>query len=83
MKLPGWPADVTRLYAYLPAYLPDRVAAKREAEHGAAPAVPAAEADVARLTAELENAGAASRLPEAATAHDALHDLVVRTRLAR
>ncbi|WP_049563372.1 nucleotidyltransferase domain-containing protein [Nonomuraea sp. SBT364] len=76
-------ADLTRLYAYVPGYLPDLVAAKREAEHGAAPRVPSAEADVARLTAELEEAATATRLPEAATAHRALHDLVVRTRLSR
>ncbi|MBB6349613.1 hypothetical protein FHU36_006158 [Nonomuraea muscovyensis] len=74
-------ADLTRLYAYGPAYLPDLVAAKREAEHGAAPPVPAAGDDVARMTAELEAASEASALPAVATAHDGLHDLVVRARL--
>lgn len=34
-----------------------------------------------RLRAELEQASANSRLPEAPTAHDALHDLLVRIRL--
>lgn len=34
-----------------------------------------------RLRAELEQASADSRLPEAPTAHDALHDLLVRIRL--
>ncbi|WP_336216711.1 nucleotidyltransferase domain-containing protein [Nonomuraea sp. LPB2021202275-12-8] len=75
-------ADLTRLYAYGPAYLPELVAAKREAEHGAAPPIPAAGEDVARLTAELEEARDASPLPETAGAHLALHDLLVRTRLA-
>jgi predicted nucleotidyltransferase len=76
-------ADLTRLYGYGPAYLPDLVAAKREAEHGAAPDVPAAAGDVERLTAELAEARDASALPQAATAQDALHDLVVRARLGR
>lgn len=74
-------ADLTRLYAYGPPYLPDLVAAKREAEHGAAPPAPTAGDDVARMTAGLAAASEASTLPDAATAHDALHDLVVRTRL--
>ncbi|WP_113698587.1 DNA polymerase beta superfamily protein [Nonomuraea lactucae] len=74
-------ADLTRLYGYGPAYLPDLVAAKREAEHGAAPEVPGAAEDVARLTAELAEAGGTSALPDAATAQEPLHELVVRTRL--
>lgn len=75
-------ADLTRLYAYGPAYLPELVAAKREAEHGAAPAIGPAERDVARMRAELEAARDASRLPEQASARAALHDLVVRVRLS-
>ncbi|MEU7745221.1 nucleotidyltransferase domain-containing protein [Nonomuraea sp. NPDC049158] len=75
-------ADLTHLFAYVPAYLPDLVAAKRDAEHGRAPGVSTAGEDVARLTAELEAARDCSPLPEAATVRDAMHDLVVRARLA-
>ncbi|QFY08925.1 nucleotidyltransferase domain-containing protein [Nonomuraea phyllanthi] len=76
-------ADLTRLYAYGPAYLPELVAAKREAEHGPAPAaLEAVAADVERMTAELELARDSSSLPERATAADALHDLVLRARSA-
>ncbi|MGW5681963.1 nucleotidyltransferase domain-containing protein [Nonomuraea sp. NPDC003754] len=74
--------DLTRLLEYGPAYLPELVAAKREAEHGPAPALTSAADDVARMTARLEREREASRLPEAATAGEALHDLVVRARLA-
>ncbi|MEV0594905.1 nucleotidyltransferase domain-containing protein [Nonomuraea cavernae] len=76
-------ADLTRLFRYGPPYLPELVAAKREAEHGGAPPVPAAGDDVARLTAELEAARDASHLTETGTAAAALHDLVVRARLGR
>ncbi|MEV4165905.1 nucleotidyltransferase domain-containing protein [Nonomuraea dietziae] len=78
-------ADLTRLFAYGPAYLPELVEAKKEAEHAPAPALAAscsAEKDVARLTAELEQAMADSGLPEAATVGEDVHDLVVRTRLS-
>jgi hypothetical protein len=76
-------ADLTRLYGYGPAYLPELVAAKREAEHGPAPAaLEAVAADVERMTAELELARDSSSLPERATAADALHDLVLRARSA-
>ncbi|MFI7127102.1 DNA polymerase beta superfamily protein [Nonomuraea sp. NPDC050153] len=74
-------ADLTRLYAYAPAYLPELVAAKWEAEHSGAPATPGVEADVARMTAVLEEARDSSGLPERATAEAALHDLVVRARV--
>lgn len=74
-------ADLTQLYGYGPAYLPDLVAAKREAEHGAAPVIASAAADVAEMTAELERAADGSALPGTASAHAALHDLVVRIRL--
>jgi predicted nucleotidyltransferase len=68
------------------AYVPDLIDAKREAEHGPLP-VGAAEhlaTDVPRLRAELEAARDASTLPDYAdpAAVDALHDLIVRTRLA-
>ncbi|GAA4226018.1 hypothetical protein FHR32_008812 [Streptosporangium album] len=82
-------ADLTRLtglVAGAPPYLADLMAAKRSAEHGLLPADapdPARLAhDVTRLTAELEEARDASALPEVATSGEALHDLVVRTRLA-
>ncbi|GAA0410766.1 nucleotidyltransferase domain-containing protein [Microbispora corallina] len=79
-------ADLT-LLAGGPAYLRDLVAAKREAEHGALPdAAPdrdLLDRDLDRLAAELEEARDASRLPETASARDALHDLVVRIRLGR
>ncbi|MEO3890973.1 nucleotidyltransferase domain-containing protein [Nonomuraea sp. B5E05] len=74
-------ADLTRLYAYGPAYLPELVAAKREAEHGQAPSVPGVQEDVARMTAALEEARESSALPERASAEEALHDAVVRARL--
>ncbi|MEW1841332.1 nucleotidyltransferase domain-containing protein [Nonomuraea angiospora] len=73
-------ADLTRLYAYGPAYLPDLVAAKAEAEHVRAPSTLGLEADVERMTAVLEQARDSSALPERATAEAALHDLVVRAR---
>ncbi|MFI0416987.1 DNA polymerase beta superfamily protein [Spongiactinospora sp. 9N601] len=77
-------ADVTRLHEGAPPYLPELVAAKREAEHGALPAgAPDAvrlAADIARLTAEMAEAEQRSALPEAATAGPALHDLLVRVR---
>ncbi|MFI6513189.1 DNA polymerase beta superfamily protein [Streptosporangium sp. NPDC050855] len=78
-------ADLTRLPGG-PAYLGDLVAAKRFAEHGLPPAdAPGPERladDVARLTARLEEARDASHLPGTAPAADAVHDLVVRTRLS-
>ncbi|RVX40573.1 hypothetical protein EDD27_2988 [Nonomuraea polychroma] len=75
-------ADLTRLYAYGPAYLPELVALKRDAEHGRSPSVLRVEADVERMTAALEEARDASALPERAAAEHALHDLVVQARLA-
>ena len=67
-----------------PGYLPELVAAKAEREHGAAEVAYArVEADVERLHGLLDEAQAASALPEAPTVYDALHDLVVRVRLER
>ncbi|MFC3499710.1 DNA polymerase beta superfamily protein [Micromonospora krabiensis] len=67
------------------AYVPDLIAAKREGEHAPLPAGTAERlaTDVPRLRAELEAARDDSALPEQAdpAAVDALHDLVVRTRL--
>lgn len=66
-----------------PAYLPELVAAKAEREHGPAGVDHARVAgDVERLHRVLEEAQAASGLPDAPVAHDALHDFVVRVRLA-
>ncbi len=70
--------------AEAPAYLPELIAAKAEREHGAAEADHArVAADVERLHVLLDEAQAASALPDAATVYDALHDFVVRIRLER
>ena len=67
------------------AYLPELIAAKREAEHGPLPdgAAQHLATDIPRLRATLETARDTSPLPERPdpAALDALHDLVVRTRL--
>jgi predicted nucleotidyltransferase len=69
-----------------PAYLPELIEAKRTAEHGTlptgAPEMERLGADVVALTLRLEEERDRSALPEEPDAHDALHDLVVRTRLA-
>jgi predicted nucleotidyltransferase len=65
-----------------PGYLPELIAAKAEREHGDAGVAHArVRADVERLHGVLDEAEAASDLPDAATAYDALHDFVVRVRL--
>ncbi|MFG3103714.1 DNA polymerase beta superfamily protein [Streptomyces sp. NPDC048182] len=70
--------------AEAPAHLPELIAAKAEREHGDADVDHArVRGDVERLHAVLDEAQAASVLPGAATAHDALHDFVVRVRLER
>ncbi|MFJ4335510.1 DNA polymerase beta superfamily protein [Streptomyces sp. NPDC088935] len=67
-----------------PAYLPELIAAKAESEHGDAGVDHArVAADVERLHALLDEAQAASALPDAPTGYEALHDFVVRTRLER
>ncbi|MEU0004710.1 nucleotidyltransferase domain-containing protein [Streptomyces sp. NPDC006314] len=64
-----------------PGYLPELMAAKAKREHGAADVDPArVRADVERLHVLLDEAQATSALPDAPTAYDALHDLVVRLR---
>jgi predicted nucleotidyltransferase len=67
-----------------PAYLPELMAAKAEAEHGAleGPSGERIAADVARLRTVLDEAEASTALPDRPTAEPALHDLLVRTRLA-
>ncbi|WP_406107769.1 nucleotidyltransferase domain-containing protein [Streptomyces sp. NBC_01003] len=65
-----------------PSYLPELIAAKAEAEHGAADIGHARVADdIETLHAVLDAAQEGSALPDAPTVHDALHDLVVRLRL--
>ncbi|MGW7404654.1 nucleotidyltransferase domain-containing protein [Streptomyces sp. NPDC054833] len=65
-----------------PACLPELIAAKAEREHGAAEVDHArVEADVERLHSVLDEAQSASELPDVPSAHDALHDFVVRVRL--
>lgn len=67
------------------AYVTDLIAAKRQAEHGPLPDGTALrlDVDIPRLRADLEAARDTSPLPEHAdpAAMNALHDLVVRTRL--
>ncbi|GGX35788.1 nucleotidyltransferase [Streptomyces malachitofuscus] len=65
-----------------PECLAELIAAKTEREHGKADVDRArVAADVERLHGVLDEAQAASVLPDAPTAYDALHDLVVRIRL--
>ncbi|MGW7660895.1 nucleotidyltransferase domain-containing protein [Streptomyces sp. NPDC054756] len=65
-----------------PAYLPELIAAKAEREHGDAGVDHArVAADVQRLHAVLDEAQAASALPDTPSVHDALHAFVVRVRL--
>ncbi len=67
-----------------PDHLPELIAAKAAREHGDADVNPTrVRADVERLHGVLDEAQAASALPGAPTAYEALHDLVVRTRLER
>ncbi|MFJ5723275.1 DNA polymerase beta superfamily protein [Streptomyces sp. NPDC093149] len=66
-----------------PAYLPGLIDAKAGAEHGVAECADgrAVSRDVEMLHGVLDEAQAASGLPEVAGGFDALHDLVVRARL--
>ncbi|MEV0263875.1 nucleotidyltransferase domain-containing protein [Streptomyces sp. NPDC050617] len=66
-----------------PDYLPDLITAKAAAEHAASTEIPAERAaqDVQQLHAVLDEARAATELPDTATAQEALHDFVVRQRL--
>ncbi|MFJ4370430.1 nucleotidyltransferase domain-containing protein [Streptomyces chartreusis] len=65
-----------------PRYLPELIEAKAAREHGAADVDHArVAADVERLHGVLDEAQAASALPDAPAAHDALHAFVVRIRL--
>ncbi|MEV7400513.1 nucleotidyltransferase domain-containing protein [Streptomyces sp. NPDC091267] len=75
------PTLLTRVQA--PAWLPGLIAAKAEAEHATAGGVDGATAgrEVESLHLVLDEAQAASELPDGAGGSDALHDLVVRARL--
>ncbi|GGY46397.1 nucleotidyltransferase [Streptomyces anulatus] len=67
-----------------PAYLPELIAAKAEAEHIAAtgPDAETVTRDVTELHRVLDEARTRSRLPDAVTVLEDLHNLVVRARLA-
>ncbi|GAB3932170.1 nucleotidyltransferase domain-containing protein [Kribbella albertanoniae] len=78
-------ADLRELLDEAPAYLPDLMAAKAEAEHGAleGPSVETLTADIEALQAALDEAEAVSQLPDSAAAESGLHDFLVRVRLSR
>ena len=68
-----------------PAWVAEAVRRKGEAEHGASAGLPGlaqVDGDLAQLVTLLEAERDRSSLPEAPTAEPALHDLVVRRRLA-
>lgn len=79
-------ADLRLLWSdYGLPYVPDLLAAKRERERSSLGDIvdrAVLQADVTRLRDLLTEAAERSRLPERATAYDALHDLVLRARLA-
>ncbi|OIK25399.1 nucleotidyltransferase domain-containing protein [Streptomyces malaysiense] len=66
-----------------PAYIAELIAAKAAREHGTLPGLDRSRvaADVERLHTALDEAQAATSLPDAAAGHGALHDFVVRVRL--
>ncbi|WP_381800099.1 DNA polymerase beta superfamily protein [Streptomyces niveus] len=68
-----------------PGYLPELIEAKAEAEHGAATGLAPArlQSDVDALREVLADARDRTRLPDSPAGYEALHDLVVRTRLQR
>ncbi|WP_329389420.1 nucleotidyltransferase domain-containing protein [Streptomyces sp. NBC_01716] len=68
-----------------PAYLPELIEAKAEAEHGAATGLAPTRlrSDVDALHEVLADAREETRLPDSPAGYEALHDLVVRTRLER
>ncbi|MEU4195108.1 nucleotidyltransferase domain-containing protein [Kribbella sp. NPDC026611] len=78
-------ADLRQLLQIAPAYLPELMAAKAEAEHAPldGPSHEQFAEDVAALQAVLDEAEAVSTLPDRASAEPGLHDLLVRTRLSR
>ncbi|MEU4393627.1 nucleotidyltransferase domain-containing protein [Kribbella sp. NPDC023855] len=78
-------ADLRELIALAeaPAYLPELMTAKAEAEHAplVGPSAEQLERDVTTLQATLDQAETDSKLPERPSADAALHDFVVRARL--
>jgi predicted nucleotidyltransferase len=83
-------ADLRRLWAGQGVdYVPDLISAKSAGEHRSLsaghrlPNSSVLAADVTRLRAELELARDRSALPDAPVGADAVHDLLVRTRLSR
>lgn len=65
-----------------PSYVTELIAVKAEREHGDAEVDHArVRADIERLHGELDAAQGVSVLPDAPSAHDALHEFVVRVRL--
>ncbi|WP_237771175.1 nucleotidyltransferase domain-containing protein [Kribbella sp. ALI-6-A] len=80
-------ADLRELLALpeAPAYLPELMAAKAEAEHGplVGPDTERLAKDVAALQDALDQAEAASNLPDRPSADAAMNDLLVRARLSR
>jgi predicted nucleotidyltransferase len=66
-----------------PAYLPDLMAAKAEAEHSPLEGLESERIaeDVARLRAALDEAEAVTELPDRPTAEPALNDLLIKARL--
>ena len=85
MRTGSLETDLGVLGSGLP-YVPELIGRKREAEHGPFPSSARSELarDIPRLRAELEAARDASALPEHAdrAAVEALHQLIVRTRLS-
>ncbi|MFI5695766.1 DNA polymerase beta superfamily protein [Kribbella sp. NPDC051586] len=76
-------ADLRELLDGAPAYLPELMAAKAEAEHAPVDGLSGERLseDVSRLQAALDEAEAVSLLPDRPTAEPGLHDLLVRARL--
>ncbi|GAB2654520.1 nucleotidyltransferase domain-containing protein [Kribbella swartbergensis] len=75
--------ELVQEHAEAPAYLPELMAAKAEAEHGAlvGPSGERIAEDVDRLRAALDEAEAVTDLPERPVAEPALNDLLIRVRL--
>ena len=68
-----------------PAYLPELMAAKADAEHAPleGPGMDQLTNDVMRLQSVLDEAEAVSTLPDRPSAEPGLHDLLVRAHLSR
>jgi uncharacterized protein len=76
-------ADLGRLGAQIP-YVPELIAAKRDAEHGRLVGIVTPQqlsADVESLRAELTDAASSSALPDRPSAKADLHQLILRARL--